>query len=387
MTTDQDTPPAYPFARTSGFDPAPELARLRAAGPVHRVRTATGEAWLVTRHAAVREVLSSTAFGTGYPGALPTGADDLATGFLFLHDPPEHTRLRRSVARAFTARRVAELGERAGVVAGELVAAMRATGPGVDLLAEFAFPLPIAVISELLGIPEPDRDRFRGWADIVQRPADGRDPGPAFSDLQHFIVDLVDTKPDGADLLSDLLGEPDGLSGLEVAAMALGLLMAGYVTTASAIAHGVLRLFTTPGALDALLAGTVTTSAVVEELLRLQDEEVGATRVARTDVELCGTRIKAGETVIAARSGANRDPAVYRDPDTYDPTVPRTPHIGFGHGVHHCLGAALARMELAVAIEALVSGLPGLRLAVAPDAVRWSADGMDVVIENLPVTW
>jgi cytochrome P450 len=388
MTTDQDTLLNYPFARTSTLDPPPELARLRAAGPIHRVRTAAGAAWLVTRHADVRALLSSPAFGTGYPGALPTGADDLATGFMFLHDPPEHTRLRRSVARAFTARRVAELGERARVIAAELVAAMRDRGPVLDLQAEFAFPLPIAVTAELLGIPEPDRARFRGWADIVLRPADAAgDCAAAFTDLQHFIVDLVDAKPDGPDLLSELVREPDGLNRLEIAAMALGLLMAGYVTTASAIAHGMLRLFTTPGALAALRAGTVHTAQAVEELLRLQDEEIGVNRVARSDVDLCGVRITAGETVIAARSGANRDPSVYPAPEEFDPAADRVPHLAFGHGVHHCLGAALARMELTVALDTLLTGLPGVHLAVPPDAVRWSAQGMDVAIENLPVNW
>jgi cytochrome P450 len=388
MTTRQDFLPAYPFTRTAALDPASDLAELRAAGPIHRVRTMAGAAWLVTRYADVRELLSSPAFGTGYPGAVPTGADDLATGFMFLHDPPEHTRLRRSVARAFTARRVAEVGERARVIAADLVTAMRDTGPVLDLQAEFAFPLPIGVTAELLGIPEPDRVRFRGWADIVLRPADAAgDSAAAFSDLQHFIVDLVDAKPDGPDLLSDLVREPDGLNRLEIAAMALGLLMAGYVTTASAIAHGVLRLCTTPGALAALRAGTVDTGRVVEELLRLQDEEIGVNRVARYDVDLCGVRVKAGETVIAARSGANRDPSLYQAPDEFDPTIDRVPHLAFGHGIHHCLGAALARIELAVALDALRTGLPRLHLAVPPDAVRWSAQGMDVAIETLPVTW
>ncbi|CRK61970.1 putative cytochrome P450 hydroxylase [Alloactinosynnema sp. L-07] len=388
MTTYQETLLAYPFARTSALDPSPELARLRAAGPIHRVRTAAGAAWLVTRHTEVRELLSSPAFGTGYPGALPTGADDLTTGFMFLHNPPEHTRLRRSVARAFTARRVAELGERARVIAADLVATMREHGPVLDLQAEFAFPLPIAITAELLGIPEPDRARFRGWADIVLRPADAAgDCAAAFTDLQHFIVDLVDAKPDGPDLLSDLIREPDGLNRLEIAAMALGLLMAGYVTTASAIAHGMLRLLTTPSALAALRAGTVHTGRAVEELLRLQDEEIGVNRVARSDLDLCGVRIEAGETVIASRSGANRDPSIYHAPDQFDPAADRVPHLGFGHGIHHCLGAALARMELAVALDTLLTGLPGLHLAVPLDEVRWSAQGMDVAIETLPVAW
>ncbi|CAM3874038.1 cytochrome P450 [Kibdelosporangium persicum] len=382
----------YPFTRDSIIEPAPALADLRTAAPIHKVRLASGgHAWLVTRYQDVRLVLNHPAFGTQYPGSIPVADEDnLAAGFMFLKDPPDHTRLRRSVTRAFTARRIAELRDRAQEVADDLVTAMLAAGPVADIQEQFAYPLPISIISELLGIPDADRGRFRGWADIVVRSVGGADFGAAFTDLQRFVVRLVESKPDGGDLLSDLVrqsGTSDGLTKLEVSSMAMGLLMAGYVTTASAISHGLLRLFGNRPVLDGVRDGRIEIELVVEELLRLQDEEVGIQRIAQSDVDICGVRISLGETVIASRVGANRDPAEFGDPDTMSLTAGRSPHLAFGHGIHHCLGSALARMELAVALGTLLRRIPGIRLADPPHEVEWQADGMDVSIERLPVAW
>ncbi|WP_433871567.1 cytochrome P450 [Saccharopolyspora sp. CA-218241] len=386
-------PIGYPFARDSAIEPPPALARLRETAPIRKVRTADGgDAWLVTRYQDVRELLGHPAFGTQYPGSIPTAdEDDLASGFMFLKDPPDHTRLRRSVTRAFTARRIAGLREHALSLATGLVESMLAEGPVADVQEAFAYPLPIAIISELLGIPAAERGRFRGWADIVLRSVGGapEEVGLAFLDLQRFVVDLVDAKPDGDDLISDLVrqrDEPDGLDRVEVASMAMGLLMAGYVTTASAIGHGLLRLFDHPEVLDGLRSGGLETGRVVEELLRLQDEETGIQRIAQSDVDICGVRISTGETVIASRVGANRDPAEFERPDALRTDGARSPHLAFGHGIHHCLGAALARMELTVALDALLR-IPGLRPADPPHEVRWRSEGMDVSIERLPVTW
>ncbi|QUQ65279.1 cytochrome P450 [Kutzneria sp. CA-103260] len=384
----------YPLVRDSIIDPPQALAELRASAPIHKVQLAGGgEAWLVTRHADVRALLGNPAFGTQYPGSMPATDDsNLAAGFMFLKDPPEHTRLRKSVSRAFTTRRIAELREHAEAVASDLVTTMLADGPEVDLQESYAYPLPIAVISELLGIPAADRVRFRGWADVVLRSVATapEEYGEAFTDLQKFVVQLVESKPDGSDVLSDLArqeGETGGLNQLEIASMAMGLLMAGYVTTTSAISHGLLRLFATQVVLDRILAGELEMSAVVEELLRLQDEEVGINRIAQCDVDICGVRISRGETVIASRSGANRDPREFEDPESLRADVVRSPHLAFGHGIHHCLGAALARMELEVAFSTLLTRIPGIRLAVPVTEVAWSAEGMDVSIDQLPVTW
>ncbi|TDD54194.1 cytochrome P450 [Nonomuraea terrae] len=388
--------PAYPFPRTSAIEPPPALAELRAAGPLHRVQLADGrQAWLVTRYDEVRTLLGHPAFGTQYPGTVPMteSEDNLAAGFMFLKDPPEHTRLRRSVTRAFTARRVAELRRRAMPVAADLVDQMLARGPEADVMEALAYPLPITMISELLGIAAEDRGRFRRWSDLILRSVEGgsdEEMGAAFLDLQQFVVKLVDGKPDGTDLVSDLArhsGEPDGLTRLEIAAMAMGLLMAGYVTTASAISHALLRLLGSPQVMAQVRAGQIETTRLVEELLRLQDEEVGINRIAQQDVEICGVRIARGDTVIISRAGANRDPGAFPDPTAISAGAERGPHLAFGHGIHHCLGAALARMELEVALGTLITKIPGIRLAVPPAELEWSCDGMDVSIKRLPVTW
>lgn len=381
----------YPFARGSAIDPAPALAELRAAAPIHKVLLAGGgEAWLVTRYDDVRALLGNPAFGTQYPGTMPVAdAGNLAAGFMFLQDPPEHTRLRRSVSRAFTVRRITELRTRAEEVAADLVTAMLASGPVVDVQEHYAYPLPIAIISELLGVGAADRGRFRRWADIVLRSV-GAGPeayGEAFIDLQNFVIQLVESKPDGLDLLSELAGERDGLDRLELASMAMGLLMAGYVTTASAISHGLLRLFENPAVLDRILTGAVDIPVVVDELLRLQDEEIGINRIAQFDVDLCGVRIARGETVIASRVGANRDPAAFPEPGSINTEAEHNSHLAFGHGIHHCLGAALARMELEVAFGTLLTKIPTIQLAGPATEVEWSAEGMDVSIDRLPVTW
>lgn len=385
---------SYPFARSNPIDPSPELARVRAEAPVEKVRLrAGGEAWLVTGYEEVKRLLGDPAFGTQFPGAMPSDdPDDLSGGFLFLKDPPEHTRLRRSVSRAFTARRVADLRERARGVAERLVAQMRHAGPVADLQDAFSFPLPIAVISELLGVPDADRERFRRWSDIVLRTTDApaEATATAFPDLQRFVVGLVDAKPDGPDLLSELVsasGSDQGLTRREVCSMAIGLLMAGYVTTALAITVGTLRLLLNPELFAALRDGDVQVGALVEELLRYQDEELGIQRVAHRDVDFNGTHIRAGEMVIASRVGANRDPRQFPRPERLEPTRASASHLTFGHGAHHCLGAALARMELEVAFSTLATTLPTLRLAVDFEEIEWRNDGMDVSLKALPVTW
>lgn len=395
MTTQPETVSTvdYPLARRSGLDPAPLLSELRRRDPIQRVRTAAGDAWLVTGYREVREVLGHPALGTQYPGAVPVpDADNLAVGFMFLKDPPEHTRLRRSVSKAFTARRMADLRVLATQRAAALVEEMVRLGPGVDLQQEFAFPLPIAIISELLGVPATDRDRFRAWADIVLRPTTSPPEAFAasFSDLQQFVVQLVAMKPDGPDLLSELaLGSagPGGLDRLEIASMAMGLLMAGYVTTATAISMGLLRLFAAPDLLARVRSGDVQLAPVVEELLRLQDEEIGIHRTVQDDAVICGVPMRRGETVVASRAGANRDPSEFPDPDSLAPDGGRSPHLAFGHGVHRCLGAALARMELEVAFGTLFAAVPALRPAVDVDEIEWVCDGMDVSLKRLPVTW
>ncbi|MBN9743452.1 cytochrome P450 [Amycolatopsis sp. A1MSW2902] len=323
----------------------------------------------------------------------PVDPDDPIAAFMFLTDPPEHTRLRRQVSRAFTERRIAGLREYATSTAQDLVRSMLAVGDGADLQSAFAYPLPIAVISELLGIPDAGRDKFRRWADIVLRSAGLPDDEvyTGFEELRRFVIDVVDAKPDGADLLSQLVvdsGEGDGLSRAEINAMALGLLMAGYITTAHAITTGVVRLMLRRDFFTGLTERTVDPAAVVEELLRCQDEEIGIQRIAQRDVEFRGALIKHGDTIVVSRVGANRDPDVFGQGDQVRPGGDNgRAHLTFGFGPHHCLGAALARMELTVALVTLATMLPTLELAAPLTEIGWQSDGMDISLRSLPVRW
>lgn len=386
---------AYPFTRMSPIEPSPELRQVQERTALTRVTMPDRrEAWLATRYEDVKRLLGDRDFGTQYPGVAPTAhQEDPMSGFMFLKDPPEHTRLRKNVSKAFTERRIAALRDYASDFASTLVGAMLDAGDGADLQDAYAYPLPIGIISELLGIPDPGRETFRRWSDIVLRPA-GLPAGQVergFGELRGFVVGVVDAKPDGPDLLSQLVTDGrdgDGLSRPEIYSMAVGLLMAGYITTAQAITTSVLRLLLDRTPFTRLAAADIDTPALVEELLRCQDEELGIQRIAQRDVDIDGVLVRQGDTIIVSRAGANRDPGVFENPATLDIRRSRgRAHLTFGYGIHHCLGAALARMELEVAITTLAEKVPTLRLAVEPEQIQWHCDGMDVSLVSLPVRW
>jgi cytochrome P450 len=350
------------------------------------------QAWLITGYDEAKELLRADALIRDYSAPEAAQADPTIMDFLFLKEPPKHTRLRRIVNGAFSARRLNCLKVQAQEVATELIDEMRVTGPPADLQKVLAFPLPIAIISELLGIPEVDRDRFARWSTMVLRPLgqEAQDAAAAFGDLATFIRELVDAKPNGDDLLSNLARDtsPERLSNPELQAMAMGLLMAGYVTTSMAITSGVMLALRTPNVFDDLRSRRLPIVAFVEELLRCQDEEQGLQRFARTDFEFRGVTVSRGDSVIVSRTAANRDPSVFDRPDQFNPYRPNAAsHITFGLGRHHCLGAALARIELEAAFQRLADELPGLKLAVDEGAVPWESAGLDVSISELPVVW
>lgn len=393
---------AYPFARPGPLEPPPEYARLRAEAPLSRVTMPDGQpAWLVTRHADVALVLSDPRFGVAPPGAALPGNDSL------FQDGAAHGRLRRLVSRAFTARRVEALRPRVESLAGQYVAEMAAAGPPADLVAALARPLPLTVIAELLGVRVDDRDRFGRWADAAlavvaldeagtgEAGGDGGgDAGQAWAQLGGYVTELVAAKraDPGEDLLSALVAvrdRDDGrLSDAELVTMASALLMAGYLTTANAFSIGALELLPA-GRLAGLAHRPDRLAAAVEEILRRQSGRSGEAmpRFAHEDIELYGQRIAAGERVLARIEAANRDPERFAVPDRFDPDRSPNPHLAFGHGPHHCLGAALARLELHAALGALAARLPGLRLAQAVEDVAWTGHPLDDGPAALVVTW
>jgi cytochrome P450 len=400
MTT--TPPPVVPDVMDPALiaDPYGGYGRLREDAPVLRGRGPGGiPAWFVTRQEDVRTVLNDPRFVTN-PASVRGKVDNARYKVLeeqigipreLVHyladsildtDGPDHTRLRKLVSRAFTVRRVADLRPRVEAITAELLA--RFTDP-VDLMAEFAYPLPITVISELVGVPEVNRRSWREWgaAFITMKP---ESVGAAVRDMVAHVQDLIAwrRRDPGHDLLTALVHVRDEggdqLSEDELVTMVLTLVFAGHETTAHLIGNATVALLTHPDQLALLRADPSLWPVAVHELMRwCSPVQITRMRYAAEDVELSGVAIHEGELVEAVLVSANRDPRVYPEPDRLD--VTRRPpgrgegHVGFGHGIHYCLGAALARQEGEVGLRALFERFPGL--ALATDELDWlRAPGM-----------
>ena len=378
-------------------DPYSVHARLRAQRPVTPVIMPGGApVWLITGYAEARAALADPRLSKHVPGWHPEPDSIFAS--LDLHmlnsDPPDHERLRKLVNKAFTARRVERLRPRITAIAAGLLDDMSAQRdrPEVDLLASFAFPLPITVICELLGVPVADRDDFRAWsATIVSNTASpGAYQADATAMIRYFISLLAAKRRDPADdLLSALIAardEEDKLSENELVSMAFLLLVAGHETTVNLIGNGMLALLLNPGELARLRADPSLLASAVEELLRYVNPVNNATyRFAAEPLEIGGARIGTGEVVLVALSGANRDPSRYPDPDLLDLSRDSAGHLAFGHGSHYCLGAPLARLEAEIAFGGLLERFGSMTLAVPPDALRWRPSTLIHGLEALPV--
>jgi cytochrome P450 len=396
------TVPATPLVDPAVLaDPHPVLAELRESGPVHRLEGATGlPIWMVTRYDDVLAALSDPRLSNDphHASALTEVLrGDFLSRSMIGADPPEHTRLRRLVSKAFTARRVEGLRPRVQEITDALLDRITPRG-SADLVADFGLPLPITVIGELLGVPETDRDRFREWTDeMLDRPFD---PGSdlalvtaARERMHGYLADLVAAKRarPADDLLTDLVeatDEGERLDTQELLAMTFLLLIAGYVTTVSLIGNGTLALLRHPEQLDRLRADLSLVPQAVEELLRFDGPvNPGLTRFALEDLEIGGVRIPRGEMVLLAIAAADRDPRRYPDPDRLDVGAVDPGHLAFGHGMHYCLGAPLARLEGQIAFTAMLTRLPGLALAAREDELRWTGGGVLRSLRELPVTF
>ncbi|WP_043629301.1 cytochrome P450 [Nonomuraea candida] len=362
--------------RRDGFDPDPELAKLRDGEGVRRVHTPFGvDAWLVSRHADVREVLGdATRFSNAHTMRFqPVGRQydeeelrRMRAGNLLAFDPPEHTRLRRILTPEFTMRRMRRLEPRIHEIVDAHLDAMEHAGAPADLVSAFALPIPSLVICELLGVPYGDRGEFQrrtGALLDISLPVEERQA--ASLEQRAYMAGLVaraQADP-GEDMLGMLVREHGAdLSADELVGIAGLLLLAGHETTSNMLGLGTLALLRHPDQLDLLRKEPERIGAAVEELLRwLSIVHSGTSKLTTTDVELSGVRIPAGELVMCALPAANRDPAFLADPDRLDITRGDLGHVAFGHGVHHCLGAPLARMEMRIAFPALFARFPGLR--------------------------
>ncbi|MGV2918468.1 cytochrome P450 family protein [Streptomyces alfalfae] len=390
-------------------DPYPAYAWLRENSPVHRTTLPSGvEAWLVTRYADARQALADQRLSknpahhdepahakgkTGIPGERKA---ELMTHLLNI-DPPDHTRLRRLVAKAFTPRRVAEFAPRVQELTDRLIDRFAHQG-SADLIHDFAFPLPIYAICDLLGVPREDQDDFRDWAGMMIRHGGGPRGGVARSvkKMRGYLAELIHRKrlDPGDDLISGLIRASDHgehLTENEAAAMAFILLFAGFETTVNLIGNGVYALLTHPEQRErlqrALAQGdTGLLETGVEELLRFDGPvELATWRFATEEMALGGQRIAAGDPVLVVLAAADRDPERFEHPDTLDLSRRDNQHLGYGHGIHYCLGAPLARLEGRTALATLLRRLPDLRLAADPADLRWRGGLIMRGLRTLPV--
>ncbi|MFF3215177.1 cytochrome P450 [Streptomyces sp. NPDC002886] len=409
LSTPASASPPTLFDWEFATDPYPAYAWLREHAPVHRTTLPSGvEAWLVTRYADARQALadqrlsknpahhegSAHAKGrTGIPGERKA---ELMTHLLNI-DPPDHTRLRRLVSKAFTPRRVAEFTPRVQELTDHLIDRFAEKGEA-DLIHEFAFPLPIYAICEMLGVPREDQDDFRDWAGMMIRHGGGPRGGVARSvkQMRTYLGELIHRKRDdlGDDLISDLIrasDHGDHLTEAEATAMAFILLFAGFETTVNLIGNGVHSLFMNPEQRErlqlSLAAGeTGLLETGVEELLRYDGPvELATWRFATESFTLGGRDIAAGDPVLVVLAAADRDPERFADPDTLDLSRTDNQHLGYGHGIHYCLGAPLARLEGQTALATLLTRLPDLELAVAPEELRWRGGLIMRGLRTLPV--
>ncbi|MGW0521078.1 cytochrome P450 [Crossiella sp. NPDC003009] len=370
--------PGARLVRRGTGDPYPLYEQIRAAGPLVRSRFGF---WVTTEHALAARVFRDDRFGMRHPDAPPAvrAEDELVhpieDSFLMM-DPPAHTRLRRLAAPWFTSRAVVKHTER---IEQTVRASLEEFGGEVDLIPAFANRVPVQVICDLLGVPTPEHERFRGWANRIAPAFDGvHSVGEherlrqVMAELQEFFTELIAfrRRHPAEDILSGLVhakvdGEP--LSNRELLATSGLLLLAGFGTTVNLIGKGALALLTHPEALDRLRHDPGLAGAVVEETLRYDPPVHLTERFARTEVELGGQRIRRGEQVVLSLAGANRDPAVFADPAKFDPARPNArEHLAFSGGIHFCVGAALARLEGTIALRELFQRHPGLELAGPP---------------------
>ncbi|MFE9456785.1 cytochrome P450 [Streptomyces californicus] len=381
-------------------DPYPVYAALREKGPVHRVRIPEGtDAWLVVGHELGRTLLTDQRLSKHWDRASPAlGVVKVSSGTSMLStDAPDHTRLRKLVAREFTPRRMERLAPRVQEMTDALLDTMlTALGRTADLVEALAFPLPMSVICELLGVPSLDREKFRTWSGRALSSTDPAARAVSAEAMTAYISGLLDDKraeAGGDDLLSALIhtADEDGdrLSGDELIGMVWLLLVAGHETTVNLITNGVHHLLAHPDQLAALRADFSLIDNAVEEILRFEGPvETPTYRFTTEPVEIGGTVIPGGgELVLVALSDANRDPARYPDGSRFDITRDARGHLAFGHGIHYCLGAPLARIEARIAIRSLLERCPDLRSAADPATLEWRSGMLIRGPLSLPVAW
>lgn len=390
------------FFSTAYFsDPYPTYDYLRSRTPVHRTRAPQGfDIWLLTRYADAKQALNDGRLSRDLRHVAPevlavTGEpDDPSNRNLLTADPPDHTRLRRLVHKAFTTGRVKTLVPRTQALVDGLLDEM-AEQDEFDLITAFSFPVPITVICELLGVPQSDREAFRRWtAGMVVTSGDDEAIELLRSSqesLRQYFVDLISHKRShpGDDLITDLISaREDGqrLSEDELIGLSFMLMVAGHETTVNLITTAIKLLLTHPEQMARMRADPDLLPSAINETLRFDGPAGVAFMVAAEEVELSGVRIPRGEVVTPLLHAANRDPERFPNAHVFDIGREDNPHLGFGHGIHRCIGAPLATLEARVAIGSLVRRFPDLSLTVDPHELQWRSVPFFRGLTKLPLT-
>ncbi|MFD4370775.1 cytochrome P450 [Streptomyces sp. NPDC058486] len=397
-----DTPQVHFWAvpDLTGLDFDPMLAKLLHEDPVSRVRLPHGEghAWLITRYEDVKFVTVDPRFSREAvwgrqvtrlaPHFIPMEG---AVGFA---DPPDHTRMRRVVARAFSARALRSLHDHAQTVMDGLLDRLEARGPGADLVESVNRPFPLAMVSELMGVPEADQPLMAHWTDTIISAGAGREASEqAKAEMGRYFTELVAAgHGTDSDQLAAVLAEAvtDGtLTEDEAVGLAVLIQLGGAHAVRNNSANMVYALLTHPEHLARLRAEPELIPQAVDELLRYipHRNAVGLSRIAMEDVEVGGVVIPAGDPVYVSFLTANRDPEVFPEPERLDFDRAYNPHVAFGHGPHYCPGATLARLESEILLASLWDRFPGLRLAIPEEALRWQRGALIRGPESLPVAW
>lgn len=395
------------FSPANKANPYPTYALLRSSDPVHCLKMENGRnSWFITRYEDALAILKDQRFIKDFRRLLTPEQREQSQGNLYhmmnTHllsmDPPDHTRLRALVNISFTPRLVEQWRERVQDVTNELIDAIeQRAGSEIDLIDAFAFPLPIVVITEMLGVPSEDRAKFRVWSNTL---LDGAGNPENFQRLRGqifeftaYLQNLIEAKRQqpANDLIGHLLrAEADGdkLNETELLAMIFLLLVAGHETTVNLLGNSTLALLQNPDQKQLLLDDPTLIKGAIEEFLRFHSPvSIGTNRWVGEDLEFGGKQMRRGDPVLVSLAAANHDADEFAHPDSLDITRKENRHLAFGMGIHYCLGAPLARLEGQIAIQTLLRRLPNLRLAVAPEELTWRPSLLLFGVSKLPVTF
>ncbi|WP_339255400.1 cytochrome P450 [Paenibacillus sp. FSL R5-0713] len=386
--------------------PFPVYEKLRAEEPVHRLLLPSGHAaWMVTRYEDAVNILQDSRFVTGVldnrnvetEESLPPHQAIISRNLISV-GPEDHRRLRRLIQKAFTPRMIERLRGRIVEISDELLDKIQAGNTReFDLIEDYAFPLPIIVICEMLGVPLKDQDKFRAWSNTimesVSNPQMNQESDEVMKAFVNYLQELITQRRNHIqqDLISDLIGieeEGDKLTEQELYALVFVLIIAGHETTVNLIGNGMLALLEHPQQKQLLMDQPDLIQAAVEEVLRFNGPaEISNVRWATENVDFQGIQIRQGDMMLVALSSANRDSSQYENPDTFDITRKVNDHIAFGKGIHYCLGAPLARLEGEIAINALLHRLPEIRLNTDAKLLEWRPGMIIRGLKAFPVVY